>query len=439
MSSKSRKKPAHSRTAKARPTCPHARTPTPSGPSADLLAPWRELGIAVPPGPTSKTPTTSSTPRTAPADGPVALDPTGSRQAGGGCAAGIAAEVAQVGTQAVAATYWLDAGRGGPPFSVLIRFTGTRVGVTGEPGPGDRFKQVERVDGITPGSGRVSVTTRAEGVNAGQWRVTATPIQELDSTNSEALARTGVRLPRREMTAHTRLAQLAHGPGVRPWLWPGLVGLGVLVGLVLQALLLAKAHVDVPVATGISLGASVFGYVAAKGWYLALHRQHPRTFLHAGACIQGFLVGGIGTMVIAMAAVGIPVGTFLDASGPGLFVGMAIGRPGCFFTGCCFGRPTASRWGLWSSDRRVGIRRIPIQLIEAAAALLIGVIVTPLTLAGPPPIPGMIFAGAIAAYTGFRQVLFRFRVDPRTSLGRRVTLAGCVVVVLGDVVLAVIH
>jgi phosphatidylglycerol---prolipoprotein diacylglyceryl transferase len=121
-----------------------------------------------------------------------------------------------------------------------------------------------------------------------------------------------------------------------------------------------------------------------------------------------------------------------------LFVGMAIGRPGCFFTGCCFGRPTASRWGLWSSDRRVGIRRVPIQLIEAVAALLIGVSTLPLVLAGPPPIPGMIFVGAIAAYTGFRQVLFPFRVDPRTSVGRTVTLATCAVVLLADVVVSVL-
>jgi len=64
-----------------------------------------------------------------------------------------------------------------------------------------------------------------------------------------------------------------------------------------------------------------------------------------------------------------------------VFVGMAIGRPGCFFAGCCSGRPTVSRWGLWSSDRRIGIRRIPIQLIEAAAALLIGVTALSLTLA----------------------------------------------------------
>jgi len=435
VSNKARKKLAKNRTTKARTNRTPAKTPAAFGQSTDLLAPWRKLGIAAPPGttsqPTASTPAQITRTATTPADPQPAPD-------GGGCAAGIATEAATR-TQAVAATYWLDSGRGGPPFSVLIRFVGARVGAADPAQPGDRFDQVERVDGITPGSGPVSITTRAEGVNPGQWQVTATPDQEFNTASTGAAASTGARLPRRELTAHTRMSQLAHGPGVRPVLWPGLVGLGVLVGLVLQAILLARAHLDVPITTAVALGASILGYIGAKGWYLALHRQHPRTFLHAGACIQGFLVGGIGTMVIAVAALRIPVGTFLDASTPGLFIGMAIGRPGCFFTGCCFGRPTASRWGLWSSDRRVGIRRVPIQLIEAIAALLIGSVALPLALGGPPPIRGMIFVGAIAAYTGFRQVLFPFRVDPRTSVGRTVTLTGCAVVLLADIALSLVR
>ena len=432
MSNKSRKKPTKSRAAKAPAgkgpaSRASARSAATVVQATDLLAPWRELGMVAPSGAEPATLRTSPAPTppaaTAPVGGPQALAALGSPPPGAGCAV----EVSAAATQAVAATYWLDSGRHGRPFSVQIRFTGVRVGVTGRPQPGDRFEQVERVDGIAPGSGRVSITTRAVGVNAGQWRVTATPVQP------------GARLPQRTMTAHTRMAQLAHGPGVRPWLWPGLVGLGVLVGLVLQALLLARAHINVPLATGISLGASIIGYVAAKIWYLALHHQHLRTFRQAGACIQGFLVGGIGTMVLAVLAARIPVGTFLDASAPGLLLGMAIGRPGCFFTGCCSGRPTTSRWGLWSSDRRLGIRRIPIQLIEAVAALLIGVGVLALVLAGPAPIPGMVFVGAIAVYTGFRQVLFPLRVDPRTSMGRGITLAGCAAVVLADLVVFVIH
>jgi hypothetical protein len=36
-------------------------------------------------------------------------------------------------------------------------------------------------------------------------------------------------------------------------------------------------------------------------------------------------------------------------------------------------------------------------------------------------------------------VLFPFRVDPRTSVGRGITLVGCGVVVLVDVVISVLY
>jgi phosphatidylglycerol:prolipoprotein diacylglycerol transferase len=323
---------------------------------------------------------------------------------------------------------------------VNVRFVGTRVGVDGAPEQGDHFDQVERVDAITPGQGRVAITTRPSGINPGEWRVTATPVRYFDARHtatSAAAAKIGPRPPRRDLTAHTRLVPLVHGPGVRLAMWPALVGLGVVVAVVLQAVLLARAHVDATAAVAISLGASIVGYLSAKTWYLVQHRKPLRTFIHAGACIQGFLVGAIATMALALAVSGIPVGTFLDATTPGLFFGMAIGRPGCFLTGCCVGRPTTSRWGLWSSDRRVGIRRIPIQLVEAAVALLIGLVTLALALAADPPFAGAVFLGAIAAYTLCRQVLFPFRAEPRaTSLGRTLALGASALVLLVDVAVA---
>lgn len=371
-----------------------------------------------------------------PAPDPAATPVADGAPDGGGCAA----SVSEAGPHGLAATYWLDAGTSGPPFSVNVRFVGTRVGVDGAPEQGDHFDQVERVDAITPGQGRVAITTRPSGINPGEWRVTATPVRYFDARHtatSAAAAKIGPRPPRRDLTAHTRLVPLVHGPGVRLAMWPALVGLGVVVAVVLQAVLLARAHVDATAAVAISLGASIVGYLSAKTWYLVQHRKPLRTFIHAGACIQGFLVGAIATMALALAVSGIPVGTFLDATTPGLFFGMAIGRPGCFLTGCCVGRPTTSRWGLWSSDRRVGIRRIPIQLVEAAVALLIGLVTLALALAADPPFAGAVFLGAIAAYTLCRQVLFPFRAEPRaTSLGRTLALGASALVLLVDVAVA---
>lgn len=80
--------------------------------------------------------------------------------------------------------------------------------------------------------------------------------------------------------------------------------------------------------------------------------------LRAGMCIQGFVLAAIAGLVAGSYLSGFDVGAALDLSVAGLMFGMVIGRFGCFFGGCRAGRLTASRWGLWSSDRRLGARRV---------------------------------------------------------------------------------
>ena len=104
-------------------------------------------------------------------------------------------------------------------------------------------------------------------------------------------------------------------------------------------------------------------------------------------------------------------GLFVDASTPALFFGIAIGRLGCFFTGCCAGQCTRSRWGIWSSDRRVGARRIPTQLLESAAGLVLGFATLAAYLLVRPAVQGIIFLGALAAYTLARRILLRLRSE----------------------------
>ena len=172
--------------------------------------------------------------------------------------------------------------------------------------------------------------------------------------------------------------------------------------------------------------ACVVGVVGAKLYYLTGHwlrgrRPNPLT---AGMCIQGFVLGAIATLVVGAWAAGVPVGAVVDVTAPGLLFGMTVGRFGCFFGGCCAGRPTASRWGLWSSDRRLGMRRIPTQLLESAVALLVGLAALLAVWATTPQPAGVVFIGAIAAYTLGRQLLFPLRAGRRhTAHGRTLAMA----------------
>jgi len=341
--------------------------------------------------------------------------------------------LAETEPQGLAVTYWFDAPATGHPYPLDVRFTGTRTGVAGRPEQRDRFEVVEHLARVVPGSGRIALTSRVQGINPGTWRVTATPVSGRDAgTPASVLAR----LPRRVITTTTRFGVLAHGPSVRLISWPLLVGLGAVVAIVLQAILAARVGIAVGDVLALSALGCALGFVGGKVWYLVLHHKPLRNFLTAGACIQGFLLVALAVVVIGAAVLGLPPGVLLDVTTPGIFLGMAVGRPGCFLTGCCAGRPTSSRWGLWSSDRRLATRRFPVQLVEAAVALLIGITTLALVLAVRTPVPGAVFAGAIAAYTFARQLLFPLRTESRTRTGRTVTMVICGLVLAGSLVVS---
>ncbi len=357
--------------------------------------------------------------------------------------------------EVVAATYWFDSGERGKPYSVSIRFSGRRTSVTGKPQPRDHFVQVETVEGIVPASGPVSITTLASDITPGDWIVTADVIRKSSGRSARPYPRTYDSDPRKTRRlwlwpkrptsggsaapVKTRLLPFARIPGIWRPAWPALVGLGVLVGLAVQALLVARAHLDVRAAFAVSLSASVAGYAGAKAWFLIRQGRGLRSLASEGLCIQGFLVAGAIVVVAASALLHMPLGTFLDAATPGLLFGLAVGRPGCVFAGCCSGRPTASRWGVWASDRRLGTRRVPTQLLESLLCLVIGVVALILVLQYRPALPGAVFVGALAGYTFGRQLLFPFRAEPRRSaIGRPLTMAAAGLVLIADIVLSIV-
>ena len=64
---------------------------------------------------------------------------------------------------------------------------------------------------------------------------------------------------------------------------------------------------------------------------------------------------------------------------PGIALGHVVGRFGCLFAGCCYGKPTTLPWGITFTDpfaadnvgTPLGVPLHPTQLYEAGAELLI--------------------------------------------------------------------
>ena len=354
------------------------------------------------------------------------------------------------------ATCWLGPGDDGQQYPASVRFSGRRTGVTGRPRPGDRFDRVETIDPVVPGSGPVSVTTKVPDVTPGEWIIWARPAAGTGQGRRPAAlpsppptGRLGLRrflwtkgnpVPAGSTGTHvtTRAVGFATGPGLVPASWVPLVALGVVAALAVQAVLAGRAHLSIGAGLGVSLAASVAGAAGARAWYVALNRGKVQGMPTQGLCIQGFIVAAVAVLIAGLALAGIPIRTFLDISAPGLFFAMAIGRQGCFLHGCCVGRPTGSQWGIWASDGRVGARRAPTQQLESLGSLVIGLAALLLVLQARPP-AGTIFIGALAAYTVCRQILFRYREEPRrSSFGRRASLIAAGLVLLADIIAAIV-
>lgn len=78
-------------------------------------------------------------------------------------------------------------------------------------------------------------------------------------------------------------------------------------------------------------------------WYAVLYPGPWQRALLGGWAVDGFLVVALIVAIVALVVFGLPVARFLDASIPGIFLAVAIGRVGCFFAGCCAGRCTRAR------------------------------------------------------------------------------------------------
>ena len=353
--------------------------------------------------------------------------------------------------QILAVTYWFDPAPHAGSYPVTVRFSGRRIDVKGRLQAGDRFVQDETIAEVVPGSGPISLTAHVHGINAGEWAVTAQvqgsthpahgPREQANATTATGPLGPIARFwrkwaPSAESAEHVRTCPtpFARVPGIFPAIWGAMATLGIAVALALQYLVISLDHLAIGPWLAISLSGTVAGIAGAKVWYLVVYRREQRI---NGWCIQGFVTGGVLTAAILLVVLGVPAGVFLDVVVPGLLVAMAVGRVGCFFAGCCGGPPTASRWGVWSSDQRVGARRIPTQLLELVLALSLGLgVLVAILVHGPAG--GAFFFAAMAAYTLVRQGILHLRAEPRkTKYGGLVTAVLAALVLVGALVILV--
>lgn len=156
-------------------------------------------------------------------------------------------------------------------------------------------------------------------------------------------------------------------------------------------------------------------------------RQEPRellTLLRSGGVFYGGLIAAVAVALWYLRRHRMPVWAVTDAFAPGIALGHVIGRMGCFFAGCCFGRATDVPWAVTFHNeyaaQNVGtplnVAIHPTQLYEAGAELLILGLLLLLERRGR-PFAGRTFWSYMLMYGVTRFVIEFYRGDPRGMVG----------------------
>jgi phosphatidylglycerol:prolipoprotein diacylglycerol transferase len=156
-------------------------------------------------------------------------------------------------------------------------------------------------------------------------------------------------------------------------------------------------------------------------------RNDPRellTLARSGGVFYGGLILAVTVALWYIRRAGLPLWTTCDVFAPGIALGHVVGRFGCFFAGCCYGRPTSVPWAITFRDpfanTNVGtplnVPLHPTQLYEAGAEALILFALLFVERKGR-PYPGRTFWLYILLYAVSRFIIEFYRGDERGAIG----------------------
>jgi len=165
-----------------------------------------------------------------------------------------------------------------------------------------------------------------------------------------------------------------------------LLAIAFVAGLVVASWQAKRSGLDSARIADMAVYVLIAGLVGAKlllvivEWkYYVANPGQITSILQSGGVFYGGLLGAIPVALWYARKQALPGWQTADILAPGVAIGQAIGRLGCFCAGCCYGRPASVPWAVTFTDpyafKQVGtpldIALHPTQLYESAATLVI--------------------------------------------------------------------
>jgi phosphatidylglycerol---prolipoprotein diacylglyceryl transferase len=228
-----------------------------------------------------------------------------------------------------------------------------------------------------------------------------------------------------------------------------LVATGVLIGLWISVRNAARQGIDPEKAWNLGILVVLCGIVGAKVLYVAYDwNNYPHvsdifsvSTLQAGGVFSGGLIAALVSAAWYIRRHHLPALATCDAFAPGLALGHAIGRVGCFAAGCCYGKPTHAWWGVTFTSRvahdLVGTplhqALEPTQLFEAAVELANFFLL--MWMIKRKRFDGQVFGAYLILYGVARFFLEFLRDDPGRGVVFNGMMSGTQLIAIGLVIL----
>jgi phosphatidylglycerol:prolipoprotein diacylglycerol transferase len=204
-----------------------------------------------------------------------------------------------------------------------------------------------------------------------------------------------------------------------------MIALGLLVGVFLARRQAVREGIDpdkiVDVTFYVLLAALIGSRLLFVFMNLQQYSHNPINALkiwEGGLVFYGGLLPAVAVGIWYIKRIGLPLWPVTDIFAPSVAIGHAIGRIGCFFAGCCYGKACSLPWAVTFKDPRslapLGISLHPTQLYSSVSLFLIfGFLIF---LRRRKTFHGEVFWSYILVYSIVRFLMEFLRGDPRGSV-----------------------